>query len=61
MQTLLKKVDTLTKAIDVEARKAKKEALAIQKAPVSAAKDDNKKIWSKSFLKRYNFIYNFVL
>ncbi|CAO2842408.1 unnamed protein product [Amaranthus hypochondriacus] len=51
-KTLLKKVDTLTKAIDVEARKAKKEALAIQKAPVSTAKDDNKKIWSKSFLKR---------
>ncbi|XP_057537058.1 microtubule-associated protein 70-5 [Amaranthus tricolor] len=51
-KTLLKKVDTLTKAIDVEARKAKKETLAIQKAPVSTAKDDNKKIWSKSFLKR---------
>lgn len=52
IKILLKKIDTLTKAIEVEARKAKKETSSGQKAIISAAKDDKKKIWSKSFLKR---------
>lgn len=53
IKILLKKVDTLTKAIEVEARKAKKETSAGQKAIIPAVKDDDsKKTWSKTFLKR---------
>ncbi|XP_021766749.1 microtubule-associated protein 70-5-like [Chenopodium quinoa] len=52
IKILLKKVDTLTKAIEVEARKAKKETSAGQKAIIPASKDENKKNWSKAFLKR---------
>lgn len=49
---LIKKVDTLSKAIEVEARKVKKEPSAGQKAIIPATIGDNKKIWGRSFLKR---------
>ncbi|KNA14811.1 hypothetical protein SOVF_103780 [Spinacia oleracea] len=52
IKILMKKVDTLTKAIEAEARKAKKESSAGQKAILSVAKDDTKKTWSRTFLKR---------
>ncbi|KMT04376.1 hypothetical protein BVRB_8g184480 isoform A [Beta vulgaris subsp. vulgaris] len=52
IKMLIKKVDTLSKAIEVEARKVKKEPSAGQKAIIPATIGDNKKIWGRSFLKR---------
>ncbi|KAK9715115.1 hypothetical protein RND81_06G144600 [Saponaria officinalis] len=52
IKTLQRKVDALSKSIEVEARKAKKEASAEHKVTVSAKKEDTKKLWSKSFLRR---------
>ncbi|KAL9237016.1 hypothetical protein vseg_011608 [Gypsophila vaccaria] len=52
IKILQRKVDALSKSIEVEARKAKKEASIEHKATVSATKENNKNLWSKSFLRR---------
>ncbi|XP_057498212.1 microtubule-associated protein 70-5-like [Actinidia eriantha] len=44
IKVLVKKVDTLTKAIEVESKKLKREAVTKEKASVSAKMDDDKKI-----------------
>ncbi|KAJ8437621.1 hypothetical protein Cgig2_005372 [Carnegiea gigantea] len=53
IKTLLKKIEALNKAIELEARKVKKQMSAAQKATASPARED-KKPWGKTFLKRYS-------
>ena len=48
----MKKVDTLTKAIEVEAKKLKREAVTKEKESVSAKMDDIKKIRNTTPSKR---------
>lgn len=43
MQVLIKKVDALTKAIEVESKKMKREAAAREKEAASMKVDDNRK------------------
>lgn len=51
IKILLKKIEALNKAIELEARKVKKQKSAAQKATASPARED-KKPWGKTFLKR---------
>lgn len=50
---LIKKVDTLIKALEVESKKMKREAAAREKNSTSEKLDDNKKIRNTNSSKRY--------
>ncbi|KAH7837909.1 hypothetical protein Vadar_019435 [Vaccinium darrowii] len=56
IKMLMKKVDTLTKAIEVESKKMKREAATREKESVSAKMDDNKKIKNESSSKSGNSV-----
>ncbi|GFY91639.1 microtubule-associated proteins 70-5 [Actinidia rufa] len=58
-QVLMKKVYTLTKAIEVESKKLKREAVTKEKESVSAKMDDNKKIRNATPSKRSIYISSF--
>ena len=55
----MKKVDKLTKSIEVESKKLKREAVTKEKESVSAKMDDNKKIRSTTPSKRSVYISSF--
>lgn len=49
---LMRKVDTLSKAIEVESKKIKREAAAREKEAISTKADENKKIRNTDSSKR---------